>query len=130
MHNGYSSIFRSFSANIFAAVICLVGAVFAFVCGFVGWIPVIPFVLACVIFLIEKNPFVRRAAFTVMLLSVTLIVSWLLFRLILPWTFFAVIHWIIVVAVTLLLVFCGLCAFNGKAPKLPLLCKLIDPLCK
>ena len=130
MNHGYSSIFKSFNANLFAAVIFFCGALFCFLSGFVGWLGALMFGLAVIIFLIEKNPFVRRACFIVMLLCVVTIVSWLLFRIILPWKFFHVLNWIIDVVLVLYLVFGGLCALNGKAVFVPFLNKFVDSICK
>ena len=65
-----------------------------------------------------------------MLLCVITIVSWLLFRLILPWKFFHVLNWIIDIFVTLFLVFGGLCALNGKSVSVPFADKFIDSVCK
>lgn len=130
MNHGYSSLFKDFNANVFAAIVFFCGALMTFLSGFWGWLSAIMFALCAVFFFIEKNPFVRRACFIVMLLNVLVIVSWLLFRLILPWKFFAVIYWIIVVGVFCYEVFSGLCATNGKSVKLPFLGDFVDSVCK
>lgn len=130
MNHGYSSIFRDFNANVFAAVIFFCGALFSLLSGFVGWLGALMFGLAVIVFFAEKNPFVKRACFVVMLLCVITIVSWLLFRLILPWKFFHVLNWIIDIFVTLFLVFGGLCALNGKSVSVPFADKFIDSVCK
>lgn len=130
MHNGYSSIFRDLSANVLAAIIYFVAAAFAFCSIWLGWIGAIIFVVAAFFFLADKNPFVRRAGFNVMLLNVLAVVAWLLFRLILHWKFFLVIDVLILAAIILFLIYSGLCATNGKKVGIPFLGKLIDSVCE
>ena len=130
MNHGYSSLFKDLTANLFAAIIFFAGALFGLFTGFVGWLAVIGFGIALVLFFLEQNPFVRRACFIVMILQIVALVSWLLFRLILPWKFFAVINWLIDIAIVLYLAFSGLCALNGKNVPLPFADKLIDSVVK
>ena len=129
MNNGYSSLFRNLSANLYAALIFLVGAIFGFVSGFAGWIGVILLVISVVLFALEKNSFVRRAYAIVFIAMVVLFISWLLFVVILNFPFFHAINWIIDIIVLLFLVFCGLCAFNGKEAPAPFVGKFLDKLC-
>ncbi len=130
MNNGESTLIKGFGANLFAAVLFFAAGVISFLCGFTGWLGFIMLVIAALLFFIEGNSFVRRACFTIMLLCVLTLVSWLLFRVILPWGFFKVINWIIDAAVTLFLLFSGLCALNGKSVNIPYLANLIDSVCK
>ena len=129
MNNGYSSLFKNLTANLFAAIVLLFGAVFCFISGFAGWISVRPFVIALILFFIEKNPYVRKASFIVALASCAAFFSWLLFVVILCWPFFNVLNWIIDILLMLVLIFLGLCAFNGKDLDLPLVGKFIDSVC-
>ena len=130
MKNGFSSLFRDMTANLFAAIIFFCGAAFGFVSGFAGWLSAIMFLICAILFFIEKNPFVRRACFIVMLLDVAAIVCWLLFKVILPYKFFSVLNWIIDIVIMLYLVYAGLCALNGKKAEFPIGGKLVDSVCK
>lgn len=130
MKNGDSTLIKGLSANIFAAVLFFFGAVVSLLSGFSGWLGLIMLVVAAALFFIEGNGFVRRACFTILLLCVLTVVSWLLFRVILPWGFFKVINWIIHIAVTAFLTFSGLCALNGKHVDIPYLASFIDSVCK
>jgi hypothetical protein len=129
MNNGTSSLFRNFNANLYAAIIFLVGAIFGFISGFAGWIGTILLVISIVLFALEKNSFVRRAYVIVFFSMVILFLSWLLFVVILNYPFFHVINWIIDIVVLLFLVFCALCAFNGKEAPIPFLGKFLDKIC-
>lgn len=130
MNNGDSTLIRGLRANHFAAILFFFGAAISFLCGFSGWLGFIMLALAAALFFIEGNGFVRRACFTMLLLYVLSLVSWLLFRVILPWGFFKVINWIIQIAVTVFLVFSGFCALNGKRVDIPYLAGFIDSVCK
>ena len=130
MNNGDSTLIKGLSANIFAAIILFFGAAVSLLSGFSGLLGFLLLALAAVLFFVEGNGFVRRACFTILLLCVLLIVSWLLFRVILPWGFFKVLNWIVRFAVTAFLVFSGLCALNGKHVDIPYLASFIDSVCK
>lgn len=130
MNNGDSTLIKGLKANVFAAILYFFGAAVSLLSGFGGWLGFILLVIAAALFFIEGNPFVRRACFTLLLLNVLTLVSWLLFRVILPWNFFKVINWIIDCAVTVFLIFSGLCALNGKKVDIPFLAGFIDSVCK
>lgn len=130
MNNGRSTLIKSLGADIFAAILFFFAAALSFLSGFSCWFGFILLAIAAVLFFIERNVFVRRVCFTIILLAVLMLVSWLLFRCILHWAFFKVIHWIITVAVTLFLVFGGLCALNGKRVDIPFLAGFVDSVCK
>ncbi|MBR5948459.1 MAG: hypothetical protein IKZ82_07430 [Clostridia bacterium] len=130
MNNGESTLIKGLSANILAAILLFFGAAVSFLSGFSGWLGFILLALAAALFFIEGNGFIRRACVVILLLAALTVVSWLLFRVILPWGFFKVIHWIIGIAVTAFLVFSGLCALNGKHVDIPFLAGFIDSICK
>lgn len=130
MNNGESTLIKGFSANIFAAVLFFFGAVVSLLSGFAGWLGFIMLVIAAALFFVEGNAFIRRACFTLMLLYVLTLVSWLLFSVILRGAFFSALNWIIDIVVTLFLVFSGLCALNGKSVDIPFLANFIDYVCK
>lgn len=130
MKNGYSSLFRNMTANLLAAIIFFCGALVGFISGFAGWLSAIMFLLCVIFFFIEKNPFVKRACFIVMLLNVVAVVCWLLFVLLFRTKFFVVLNWIVDVIIMLYLVYAGLCALNGKKAEFPIGGKLVDSVCK
>lgn len=130
MNNRNSTLFKGFSANAFAAILFFLGAAVSLLSGFAGWLGFILLAVAALLFVIERNVFIRRACFTILLLSVLTLASWLLFRKILPWGFFRALNWIVDVAVTLFLVFSGLCALNGKRVDIPFLAGFVDSVCK
>lgn len=129
MDNGSSSLFRGFNANLYAMIIYFAGALLSFFGGFSGWFGFILLVIACILFFLEKNSFVRRAFVIVAAAAVIMLLSRLLFVVILDFTFFHVINWIIHIAVLIYLVFCGLCAINGKEAPVPFIGGLIDKIC-
>lgn len=129
MNNGTSSLLKGFSANIYAALVFFVGAILSFFNGFSGWLGTILLVIAFILFLLEKNTFVRRAFVIVAAAMLLMFISWLLFVVILDFPFFHTINWIIDIALLLYLVFCGLCAINGKEAPVPFINDFIEKLC-